>query len=67
MKCVWRHDAEMKRDSRKEVSLYEQISWMCEGVAEDEKDYTGTVNMGLGTWLFIRHITLLICFKVIHF
>lgn len=64
---VWRHDAEVKRDGWRKVCLNAQMSWTCEGDAEDEKDYTGTANVGLGTQMFIRLTALLIYNKVIHF
>lgn len=56
---VWRHNSEVK-----EADLYAEMSWKCEGVAEDNKDYAGIANNGLAPQLFIRQITLL-KFKVL--
>lgn len=42
------------------------MSWKCEGVAEDNKDYAGIADMGLVPQLFIRQIALL-KFKVLLF
>lgn len=56
---MWRYNSEVK-----EADLYAEISWKCEGVAEDNKDYAGIADMGLAPQLFIRQITLL-KFKVL--
>lgn len=58
---VWRHNSEVK-----EARLCAQMSWTCEGVAEDNKDYAGIADMGLAPRLFIRQIALL-KFKVLLF
>lgn len=58
---LWRHNCEVK-----EARLCAQMSWKCEGVAEDNKDYAGIADMGLAPQLFIRQIALL-KFKVLLF
>lgn len=50
----------------KEARLCAQMSWTCEGVAEDNKDYAGIADTGLAPRLFIRQIALL-KFKVLLF
>lgn len=48
---MWRHNSEVK-----EADLYAEMSWKCEGVAEDNKDYAGIADMGLAPLLFIRQL-----------
>lgn len=52
---MWKHEANGERDSWGEVCLNGQMSWTCEEVADDDRDYNGIANMGIGMLLFTGH------------